>query len=299
MTALQSIFSSSSCLKKRRRLYQVRVFSASWELLVVAHREVLEHTLVRLEVLRELGNAIATQCRDGHDRNVRTRLAQEGDVALDLLGRHDVDLVEHDEVGFLELKLHEVLDLLGQVDVLALGQQQLDALGIDEHRERRQRNPIRAVVHETMVDVIERADAQTGDVAHDEDGAIAVTQAANLVDGVVHLVADAPARDLLDRAPARLREVGVDEIRAQVVGDDADLAVGLVHVLAQGDHRRGLARAQKPAHDHEANLVGRDVGILLGCLGRRRILVHGGGPAVCVERIVWHLTLHLASSSSR
>lgn len=94
-----------------------------------------------------------------------------------------------------------------------------------------------------MVDVIERTDAQPGDVAHDEGGAIAVAQAANLVDGVVHLVADAPARDLLDRTPARLREVGVDEIRTQVVGDDADLAVGLVHVLAQGDHRRGLARA--------------------------------------------------------
>lgn len=136
MTALQSIFSSSSCLKKRRRLYQVRVFSASWNFSLSRTEKFLSQALVRLEILRELGDSVATQRRDGHDRDVRARLAQEGDVALDLLGRHDVDLVEDDEVGLLELQLHEVFDFLGQVDVLALGQQQLDALGIDEHRER-------------------------------------------------------------------------------------------------------------------------------------------------------------------
>lgn len=246
---------------------------------------------MRLEIFRELGDSLPGERGYFHDRDIRACLLEKGDVALDLLGRHEIDLVEDDEVGFLELELHEVLDLLGQVDVLALGQQQLDALGIDEHRERRQRDPIRAVIDQTMVDVIERADPQARDVAHHENGTIVVAQTANLVDGVVHLIADAAARDLLDRAAARLGEVGIDEVRAQVIGDDADLAVALVHVLAQGDHRRGLARAQKAAHDHEADLIGSATfcRVLRDGLRSGRVLVHGGSTTIGVEGIVWHL----------
>ena len=225
------------------------------EFLVVAHREVLERRLVRGDEFRQLFDAGALERRNDQHGNVGAGRMQEVDVALHVFGRKEVGLVEHHEVGLFQLQLQQIHQLFGQVDVGAFGHDHAQALRVDHHGEGRERELVRVVGGQAVVYVVERADAASGDVAHHEHRPVLVAQAADLVDGVVHLIADAARGDFGHRAARRLREVRVHQVGTQVVGYDGRLAEGLVHVLGERDHRGGLAGAQKAAHHHETYLV--------------------------------------------
>ena len=229
----------------------------------VVDLDLAQRRAVGHQVLRQLRDARALARADGHHGDLAD-LAQEVQVALQLGLRELVDLVEDHEVGFLHLRLEQVLELGREVDVCLLRHDHAQALRVDDDGERAQPEFVAVVAQHLLVDVFDRAHAAAGDVAHHELGAGAVAHAADAVDRVLHLVADAARGDLFHRAAALAGEVGVDQLRAQVVGDDADLLHVRVHVLGQGDHRGGLASAQKAAHHQELDLFHRKSFLLRG-----------------------------------
>ena len=171
---------------------------------------------------------------------------QKAHVALNRGVVEQINLVEHDEIGLFKLQFQQVNQLFGQVDVGMLGHDHPQALGVDHHHERREGELVGVVVMQRVIHVVERADTAAGDVAHDERSAFLVAQAANLVDCVVHLVADAVVANFRNRAARRLREARINEVCAQVVRYDGSLADVAIHVFRKRDHGRGLAGSQKP-----------------------------------------------------
>ena len=241
------------------------------ELLVVADREILERTLMGDDEARQFGDSGLFAGGDDHHGHIGACFLQEGNVTVDIRLPQQIRLIQHDQVGFFQLQFQQIHQLFGKMDVRLLGHDHAQALGIDDHREGRKRDFPGALVGKAMVHMIERSHAATGNIGHDEEGAFPIAQAADLVDHVVHLIADAARCDFLDGTALRLGELGIHQVRTQVVRNQGDLPICAIHVLRQGDHRSGLARPQKPAHNHEADAVGpiaRDgPSALQGCLG--------------------------------
>ena len=205
---------------------------------------------------RQFGDSGLFAGGDDHHGHIGACFLQEGNVTVDIRLPQQIRLVQHDQVGFLQLQLQQIHQLFGKMDVRLLGHDHAQALGIDNHREGRKRDFPGALVGKAMVHMIERTHAATGNIGHDEEGAFPIAQAADLVDHVVHLIADAARCDFLDGTALRLGELGIHQVRTQVVRNQGDLPICAIHVLRQGDHRSGLARPQKPAHNHEADAVG-------------------------------------------
>src|ERR1019366_4240856 len=87
----------------------------------------------------------------------------------------------------------------------------------------------------------------------DHVGMLRAFEAADLVEQVIELAAEASAGDFLDGEALLAQRGSIDEVLGLIVGDNAD-ALALVHVMTgEAGHRRGFARAEKAAQHDKAD----------------------------------------------
>ena len=174
---------------------------------------------------------------------------------LQTLRAKQIDFVDDDEVGFLQLLA---------VDVNHLGRERLpgfqpqNSQGANRvHHHAQGGNPVILAIHAPQR--IIHGGFQVGAASHrlgqKDIGPPVSGQTFGGSNQGIELAAEATARDLLHRKPAGAEHGGIDQPVALVVGNQSHLQPALAQKVGQLEHRRGLAGPQKPADHDVAGLI--------------------------------------------
>ena len=163
-----------------------------------------------------------------------------------------ITLVQNDEISLHKLGVVQVF-LIAALSAA----QKLDGFGLHQYCERRQLELAGVFLREAVVHMLQRPDAEAGDVRHYQLAALVVITV-EAVGKLFVYVADAVVRDLGGAAAAQAGEAVIRETHpvAEVVGDHGGLAVVRRVILRQGHHGCGLAGAEKAAEHRKFFHVG-------------------------------------------
>ena len=128
-----------------------------------------------------------------------------------------------------------------------------DAAKVRDGGEGQQRKLVRIALVQLVIDVLQRADAEAGDVAHRDGVPLTFQHAPQPVDQIFGLIADARAGQLRRVTAAGFAVIGVNKAaRAEIVRDRSGGQPARFQLLRECDHHTGLAAAEKAAEYKKA-----------------------------------------------
>src|SRR5437660_8883124 len=191
---------------------------------------------------------------EGEDFGAREFHGERILETLQAIGAHQVGLVDHDHVRFLELFPINVNHLGSEYAARFKAQDAQTAHRVDQHAEGRDRE---AVSIETAQGIGDRrpevGTASDGLGKEDLRSGVACEVRGGIHQGL-ESATETAAGNFLDRQLAGSSQGGVDQTAALIVGDESYAHTVFDELLSQTYHRGGFAGAQKPA-DHDVTRV--------------------------------------------